>query len=298
MVLSIDSGTALWRMLKTWTNERARRSKNNAQLLEENPDAAIDVGMNLWNDATDRWLEVIHLLQTFPGIAIITARGKQITAIDDNGKPVKDRGRVLREWKVQAQKDLAFDCSVWVRMRRGRHPQVIKARSLQLRVEDGKPLNLPDFSIEDLVFNGLGCSMDSQPRQMPALVGDRVQAWLEDRDVEELQDVEKLRQLWWDAMRRGHRPDARRGRLHPWGDRAEGRRRRERAHRDGPGPGQRRRQAAGRRGAQGRRGARRRPRRRDRAGADAQARAQAHPRQDHGRQGPRPALSRPTSRST
>lgn len=199
VVLSIDSGTALWRMLKTWTNERARRSKNNAQLLEENPDAAIDVGMNLWNDATDRWLEVIHLLQTFPGIAIITARGKQITAIDDNGKPVKDRGRVLREWKVQAQKDLAFDCSVWVRMRRGRHPQVIKARSLQLRVEDGKPLNLPDFSIEDLVFNGLGCSMDSQPRQMPALVGDRVQAWLEDRDVEELQDVEKLRQLWWDA---------------------------------------------------------------------------------------------------
>ncbi|WP_326604276.1 AAA family ATPase [Streptomyces sp. NBC_01800] len=200
VVLSIDSGTALWRMLKSWTNERARRSRNNAALLEGNPDAAIDVGMNLWNDATDRWLEVIHLLQTFPGIAIITARGKQITAIDEGGKPVKDnRGRVLREWKVQAQKDLAFDCSVWVRMRRGRHPQVIKARSLQLRVEDGKPLVLENFTVEDLVFNRLGCSMDSQPRQMPALVGDRVQAWLEDNDVEESQDVEKLRQLWWDA---------------------------------------------------------------------------------------------------
>jgi hypothetical protein len=200
VVLSVDSGTALWRMLKTWTNERARRSRNNAALLQENPDASIDVGMNLWNDATERWLEVIHLLQTFPGIAIITARGKQITAIDEGGKPVKDnRGRVLREWKVQAQKDLAFDCSVWVRMRRGRAPQVIKARSLQLRVEDGKPLNLENFTVEDLVFNRLGCSMDSQPRQMPALVGDRVQAWLEDADVDELQDVEKLRKLWWDA---------------------------------------------------------------------------------------------------
>ncbi|MFI5799082.1 AAA family ATPase [Streptomyces sp. NPDC051677] len=200
VVLSIDSGTALWRMLKTWTNERARRGRGNAQRLQEDPDAAIEVGMNLWNDATERWLDVIHLLQTFPGIAIITARGKQITAIDDNGRPVTDgRGSVLREWKVQAQKDLAFDCSVWVRMRRGRAPQVIKARSLQLRIEDGKPLDLPDFTIEDLVFNRLGCSVDSQPRQMPALVGDRVQAWLDEYDVVELRDVERLRELWWEA---------------------------------------------------------------------------------------------------
>ncbi|MET9412142.1 AAA family ATPase [Streptomyces sp. NPDC002935] len=200
VVLSVDSGTALWRMLKTWTHERARRGNRNAKALQEDPDAAIDVGMNLWNDATERWLDIIHLLQTFPGIAIITARGKQITAIDDNGKPVTDgRGRALKEWKVQAQKDLAFDASVWVRMRRGQAPQVIKARSLRLRVEDGKPLDLPDFTIEDLVFTRLGCSVESQPRQMPALVGDRVQAWLDEHDVAELRDVELLRELWWEA---------------------------------------------------------------------------------------------------
>lgn len=199
VVLSVDSGTSLWRMLKNWTHERARRGKGNAELLQDDPDAAIKVGMNLWNDATERWMDVIHLLQTFPGIAIITARGKQITAIDEGGQPVMDRGRVLKEWKVQAQKDLAFDCSVWVRMRRGKAPQVIKARSLRLRVEDGQPLTLPDFTIEDLVFNRLGCSLDSQPRQMPALVGDRVQEWLDAHDVMELQDVEQLRQLWWDA---------------------------------------------------------------------------------------------------
>ncbi|MFF3406675.1 AAA family ATPase [Streptomyces sp. NPDC002742] len=200
VVLSVDSGTALWRMLKTWTHERARRGNRNAKALQEDPDAAIDVGMNLWNDATERWLDIIHLLQTFPGIAIITARGKQITAIDDNGKPVTDgRGRALKEWKVQAQKDLAFDASVWVRMRRGQAPQVIKARSLRLRVEDGKPLDLPDFTIENLVFTRLGCSVESQPRQMPALVGDRVQAWLDEHDVVELRDVERLRELWWEA---------------------------------------------------------------------------------------------------
>jgi hypothetical protein len=80
VVLSVDASTALWRMLKTWTSERVRRGRRNAEVLAEDPDAAVDVGMNLWNDATDRWLDVIHLLQTFPGIAIVTARGKQVTA--------------------------------------------------------------------------------------------------------------------------------------------------------------------------------------------------------------------------
>jgi hypothetical protein len=199
VVLSIDSGSQLWRMLKNWTHERARRGRANAERLAADPDAVFDVGMNLWNDATERWMAVIHLLQTFPGIAIITARGKQVTAIDENGKPVMDRGRVLKEWKVSAQKDLAFDCSVWVRMQRGRAAQVIKARSLRLRIEASKPLSLPDFSVERLVFDLLGCSVGSQPRQMPALVGDRVQQWLDDHGFADQDDVEELRQLWWDA---------------------------------------------------------------------------------------------------
>jgi hypothetical protein len=199
VVLSIDSGSQLWRMLKNWTHERARRGRANAERLAADPDAVFDVGMNLWNDATERWMAVIHLLQTFPGIAIITARGKQVTAIDENGKPVMDRGRVLKEWKVSAQKDLAFDCSVWVRMQRGRAAQVIKARSLRLRIEADKPLSLKDFTVEHLVFDLLGCSVGAQPRQMPALAGDRVQKWLDDHGFGDLEDVEVLRQLWWDA---------------------------------------------------------------------------------------------------
>jgi hypothetical protein len=66
VVLTIDSGSQLWRMLKNWTHERARRGKANAQRLEADPDAVFDVGMNLWNDATERWAAVIHLLQTSP----------------------------------------------------------------------------------------------------------------------------------------------------------------------------------------------------------------------------------------
>jgi hypothetical protein len=199
VVLVLDSGSSLWKMLKKWTNQRATRSKKNAAILAQDPDAAIDVAMNLWNDAVDRWSDVIHLLQTFPGIAIMTARGKWITAIDGNGRPVVDRGRAVKEWKVEAQQYTPFDCSVWVRMKRDDPPQVIKARSLKMPVIPGKPLTIKDFTLEDLIFERLGCSTKTQPRQMTALAGDRVTAWLDKRAFDTLtgaEHIETLKGVW------------------------------------------------------------------------------------------------------
>ncbi|MFE6186486.1 AAA family ATPase [Streptomyces sp. NPDC056465] len=192
VVLVIDSASALWRMLTTWTQERARRTKKNRLVLEEDPDAAVDITMNLWNDAVDRWQRVIHLLQTFSGIVVCLARGKQVSVVDDNGNPV---GK-LKEWRVQGHKDLPFDSSVWVRLKRDEDPQVIKARSLRLRVEKRRPMRLPDFTIEHLVFGLMGCSVSSQPRQMPALAGDRVSTWLDDNEVEDSEDIAELSALW------------------------------------------------------------------------------------------------------
>lgn len=193
VVLTIDSGSALWRMLTNWTHERARRTVNNRKKLQEDPDAAIDPTVNLWNDANERWSRVMWLLRTLSGIAIVLARGKQTSAIDDNGKPIPHK----TEWRVAGQKDLGFDSTVWVRMRRNEDPQIIKARSLRLRVESNRPLRLRDFSIEDLVFERLGCSQHSQPRIMPALAGDRVQPWL-DRAAG-MTDIDKLKKLWHDT---------------------------------------------------------------------------------------------------
>ncbi|MFM9596238.1 AAA family ATPase [Streptomyces scabiei] len=190
VVLTIDSGSALWRMLTNWTYERGRRSRKNRALLQEDPDAAYDIGRNLWNDANERWNRIIYLLRTLPGIAIVLARGKQVSATDDNGQPIPNRN----EWKVSAQKDLGFDSTCWIRMKRNADPQVIKVRSLRMRVEERKPLTLRDFSIEDLVFNKLGCSVQSQPRIMPALVGDLVQPWL--NRIAGLNDKEQLGALW------------------------------------------------------------------------------------------------------
>lgn len=177
-------------MLTNWTYERGRRTRKNRALLQEDPDAAFDIGRNLWNDATERWNRIIYLLRTLPGIAIVLARGKQVSATDDNGQPIQNKS----EWKVSAQKDLGFDSSCWVRMKRNTDPQVIKVRSLRMRVERNKPLPLRDFSIEDLVFNKLGCSVESQPRIMPALVGDLVQPWL--ARIAGLTDKKLLEALW------------------------------------------------------------------------------------------------------
>lgn len=190
VVLVIDSGSALWRMLTNWTYERGRRTTKNRKLLQDDPDAAYDIGRNLWNDALERWNRVVYLLRTLPGIAIVLARGKEVSATDDNGQPVRNK----TEWKVAAQKDLGFDATCWIRMKRDADPQVIKVRSLRVQVQRGKPVTLQDFSIEDLVFNRLGCSVESQPRVMPALAGDLVQPWLS--RIEELTDKDSLQALW------------------------------------------------------------------------------------------------------
>ncbi|MFF7586767.1 AAA family ATPase [Kitasatospora purpeofusca] len=190
VVLTIDSGSALWRMLTNWTHERARRSTKNKKMLLADPDAAVDIGMNLWNDSVERWSRVMWLLRTLPGIAIVLARGKQISALDDNGTPIRNK----TEWRVQGHKDLGFDSTVWIRMRRDEDPQLIKVRSLRLRVEKKRPLRLPNFSIEELIFDMLGCSQDSQPRVMPALAGDRVQPWLE--RVGSVSKVADLQGMW------------------------------------------------------------------------------------------------------
>ncbi|MFD6343632.1 AAA family ATPase [Streptomyces roseolus] len=195
VVLVIDSASALWRMLTNWTQERARRSRKNRSVLERDPDAEVDITMNLWNDTVDRWMRVIHLLQTFSGIVVCLARGKEVTSVDDNGNPIPKQ----KEWRVQAHKDLGFDSTVWVRLRRDEDPQIIKARSLRLRVEKRRPMKLPSFSIEHLVFDLMGCSIQSQPRDLTTLAGDRVTVWLEKHAIAVCEDVEKLRALWWKA---------------------------------------------------------------------------------------------------
>lgn len=151
VVLAIDSMTAEWDMLKDWATNRARKRRG-----VSDPNAEVKVAMDLWNDANARHNRLMRLLMTFPGIAVITARGKPIAMIGDDGKPVEGR----KEYKVEGQKSLAFDASCWVRLDREEPGQVIGLRSVHAGIRPGrdKPKDLPeDWTLEWLVFEALRC---------------------------------------------------------------------------------------------------------------------------------------------
>lgn len=151
-VIVVDSGTQLWDSLKAWTDGRARRSKAGRAKLREDPDAEIDASMNLWNDAKDRWASIVNMLRAWPGVAILTAQGREVSKVR-NGVPVA--GEV--EWTVVAEKTIGAVASAWVRLHRDpRDYRLVGARSLELQIPDGG-LELPTTGTLDyLIFEVLG----------------------------------------------------------------------------------------------------------------------------------------------
>jgi len=156
VVLVIDSMTAEWDLLKDWASDRAKSSKFNRNKLAQDPHAEIRVSQNYWNDANARHRKLMRLLMTFPGIVVMTARGKEVAAVGDDGQPVEGK----KEYRVEAQKTLGSDASVWVRLSRSHGPAVVGARSVHSGIRPGidEPKTLPDdWSLEWLIFDALKC---------------------------------------------------------------------------------------------------------------------------------------------
>ncbi len=180
VVLTVDSMTAEWDLLKDWASNRAARSDSNQRRLAADPAAEIKPTMNLWNDATTRHRRLMTMLMTFPGIVIMTARGKEVAALDASGKPIEGS----KEYKVEGHKNLAYDSSVWVRLSRERPPVVVGARSVHAGIRPGvdQPVPTPDLSLEWLVFEVLKCDPE----------GTRARAMTEMRAGSESPDLEHL----------------------------------------------------------------------------------------------------------
>ena len=155
VVLVIDSMTAEWEMLKDWVGYRARQSNYAKRQLQRDPNAEIKPAMNLWNDANGRHAQLMRLLMTFPGVVVVTARGKEVAQLDEAGKPIPG----VKDYRVEGHRTLAFDCSAWVRLSRESAPLVVGARSVHHGVQPGvdKPKPAPDFSVSWLVFDLLKC---------------------------------------------------------------------------------------------------------------------------------------------
>lgn len=170
-VLVIDSASNIWDMLKSWTNVRARSSRNNKRILESDPDAEIKAAPNLWNDANDRHHQLMMLLASFPGIVVITAKGKETMAVDGDGRPVPN----AKDYSVEANKNLPFAVNAWVRLSRDEAPMVVSFRSATKGIRPGvdRPRRFPDLTLEKLIFEVMGLK-SAQTRDVTELVTDEL----------------------------------------------------------------------------------------------------------------------------
>lgn len=154
-VLVIDSMTAEWNLLKDYASGKARdRLRKKGRAVAD--DVEVQVSMDLWNEATARHTRLMTMLMTFPGIVVMTARGKEVAALDGSGRPIEGS----KEYKVEGQKNLAYDATVWIRVSRDHPPLVVGARSVFAGVQPGadKPRPAPGLTLERVVFDILRCN--------------------------------------------------------------------------------------------------------------------------------------------
>lgn len=154
VMLVIDQMGALWDLLSDWARNRAKESRGNKKLLEEDENAEINVGPTYWNPATERWRRCMTLLLTFPGVVLLLARGKEIAAIGPDGNPIRGK----KDYRVEGHRSLGNDVTAVVRLTRGEHPRIVGGRStkVDMRPEAYRPKQMPNFTLEWLLFDALG----------------------------------------------------------------------------------------------------------------------------------------------
>ncbi|GAB3197773.1 hypothetical protein GCM10027261_23850 [Geodermatophilus arenarius] len=231
VVLGIDTGSAIWDGLKDWASERAAKSARNRELLKRDPNAEVTISQNLWNDAGARWRKLQTELLTFPGIVVVTARGKEVTEVDSNGRPIEGQ----KTWSVQTHREFPYAASVWMRLRRGRRPLIVGARSVHVGI---KPNDDPAREVTDpkasgrllewLVFDALKCdpgtahvrdlvsfhggglldherTEEAQQARPAARAGGRGEPDAADlvARIDDARDDDELRAVWTEANRNG-----------------------------------------------------------------------------------------------
>lgn len=164
VLLVIDSMTAEWDALKDEANRIAVNSSSGRKKLEKDPGADVPISMNTWNTVGEKHGRLMRLLMTFPGVVVMTARGKEVAEIGENGKPVEGS----KIYKVEGHKNLMYDASVVVRLSRDSLPQVIGMRSVHYGIRPGKdkPMPLGDKSLEELTWNVLFKDTTPQVRDL------------------------------------------------------------------------------------------------------------------------------------
>jgi len=143
----IDSLTELWDMLADEQQLKAnqRAAAKAAEKKQTAPTEEAQITMDLWNVAKKKWRKVIDMLRVYDGPTILLTR-LELVAVMQNGKPTTER-----EWKIRAEKNLAFECDGIVKMYAPQTAKLSGLRSTRLQVPPGSELPLPGFTIDALL---------------------------------------------------------------------------------------------------------------------------------------------------
>lgn len=150
-LLVIDSGTALWDLVKRQAELYARSSREALKKLEQDENAEIPVGHQAWNRAKDPWWwNWLNDLRAWPGIVCMTARADEVAKFVD-GRPVAGQ----TDYRVDVEKGTPFIFDATVRMRGADAPVVTSAKSLKLLHKGiAAPFDLPhDAPLAYLIFD-------------------------------------------------------------------------------------------------------------------------------------------------
>jgi hypothetical protein len=147
-VVVLDSVSTVWDAAKQWAENEARardrrKGRNNAEP---------NITMDLWNAANRKFYRVIEPLLDWPGIVVLTARGRWVAAMDDNGRPIPGS----KEWTQETQKRLPFAVDVLLRATNPRRLEVQKARTLRMQLPADRLLDITGVTLDSLIFEKLG----------------------------------------------------------------------------------------------------------------------------------------------
>lgn len=134
----IDSMSELWGLLSDEQESAARRRGKDT------------ITMDQWNAAKKRWRKIIDAARKNRGPVIFTARYNEVTVMR-NGKPTPEK-----EWKVDAEKNLAYEVDAIITWQRPREPYVNGVRTVAFNVPAGgfAPRDPANFDL-DAFFRSL-----------------------------------------------------------------------------------------------------------------------------------------------
>lgn len=145
-LLGLDSGTRLWDLLcdqaQHDANQRAKKKAEQSRRAVSEDD--VQITMDLWNTAKQRWQHCIDVLREHQGPSIVTARLEQVAVVDAQGNPTKDK-----DWKIKAEKSLPYDAGVIVELPERGKAFLTGVRSLRFESKQART-EYPNFTMDKL----------------------------------------------------------------------------------------------------------------------------------------------------